>query len=140
MQNALYGICVTLFLALSFCFYKYLQTYKQLELEKYKNKDLEYTLQENNKRIESMKIETKQYIAKHDELEKNIQNKYDNILTQSKTTHTNITHNVTQSFNDLNTCKDSNKALQHKLNQSLIRLNELENIIKTANNLLKARF
>lgn len=128
MANILIGIIITLLLAFSISIYKNFSLSKEIEILKYQNNDLEIHLKNTNSKIESMKIETKEYNQQKKELQNKISHKYDVIVNskEAEFKQNNITID----------CKTSQK----QLSEALLKLHKLESTIKKANNLLKTRY
>lgn len=89
MQKVMYGICVSLFLALCFIFWRYLEAIKDLENESYKNAMLESKLETQNKAIEKLKLDTQSYKENKEAQEKEIQDKYKKALTKTQKVYIN---------------------------------------------------
>ena len=82
MQKVMYGIIASLFITLSFIFWKYINALKELEHESYKNLMLESKLDTQNKEIEKIKLSTKQYKENKAKQELEIKNKYDKVANK----------------------------------------------------------
>lgn len=109
MQKVTYGIIASLFLALCFIFWRYLSVIKDLEHETYKNAILESKLDNQNKAMQKLQIDTQSYKENKQKQEKDIKNKYEKVLTKTQQVY-------------INTC--DLKELQRLKNQEL-QLKEL---------------
>ncbi len=89
MQKVMQGICVSLFLALCFIFWRYLEAIKDLENESYKNAVLESKLETQNKSIQILKLTTQAYKENKQKQEKEIQDKYARALTKTQKVYIN---------------------------------------------------
>lgn len=89
MQKVMYGVSASLFLALCFIFWRYLGAIRDLENESYKNAMLESKLETQNKAIEKLKLETQSYKENKEAQEKEIQNKYEKVLTKTQKVYIN---------------------------------------------------
>ena len=89
MQKVMYGIIACLFVALSFIFWRYLSAIKELEHESYKNLMLESKLDTQNKEIQKIKLETKEYKENKAKQEQEIKSKYEKVLSKSQKVYVN---------------------------------------------------
>ena len=114
MQKVTLGVAAALFVALSFIFWQYIRVLKKYEAESYKNAMLESSLKTQNEAIEKLKLESSEFKAKTQELETQIESKYDNVIQNTQ-------------ILKIDTCDKAEFA----------RLKKQEAILK---NLLKARY
>ena len=84
MTKFLLGTIVTLLLTLTFFIYKHNKTLQDLEHEKYKNLSLESKLQDSNKALEKIQLDTQSYLKGRDKEIQQIQNKYTKLLQEHK--------------------------------------------------------
>ena len=84
MTKFLLGIIATLLLTLTFFIYKHNKTLQDLEHEKYKNLSLESKLQDSNKALEKIQLDTQSYLKGRDKEIQQIQNKYTKLLQEHK--------------------------------------------------------
>lgn len=89
MQKVMYGVSASLFLALCFIFWSYLEAIKDLENESYKNAMLESKLETQNKSIQILKLTTQAYKENKEKQEKQIQDKYAKALTKTQKVYIN---------------------------------------------------
>lgn len=89
MQKVMYGIIASLFITLSFIFWKYISALKELEHETYKNLMLESKLDTQNKEIQKIKLETNQYKENKVKQELEIKNKYDKVANKAQKVYIN---------------------------------------------------
>ena len=89
MQKIMYGIIATLFLVLCFIFWRYLSVVKDLENETYKNAMLESKLDNQNKTIQKLQLDTQSYKQKQEQQIKETKNKYNNALQKVKKVYIN---------------------------------------------------
>ena len=82
MTKFLLGTIVTLLLTLTFFIYKHNKTLQDLEHEKYKNLSLESKLQDSNKALEKIQLDTQSYLKGRDKEIQQIQNKYTKLLQE----------------------------------------------------------
>lgn len=113
MTKFLLGTIATLLLTLSFFIYKHNKTLQDLEHEKYKNLSLESKLQDSNKALEKIKLDTQNYLKARDKEIQVIQDKYTAILQD----HKRKTQNIQESYESkLATLKSISKNLTHTQN------------------------
>ena len=84
MTKFLLGTIATLLLTLTFFIYKHNKTLQDLEHEKYKNLSLESKLQDSNKALEKIQLDTQSYLKGRDKEIQVIQDKYTAILQDHK--------------------------------------------------------
>ena len=84
MTKFLLGTIATLLLTLTFFIYKHNKTLQDLEHEKYKNLSLESKLQDSNKALEKIQLDTQSYLKGRDKEIQQIQNKYTKLLQEHK--------------------------------------------------------
>ena len=82
MTKFLLGTIATLLLTLTFFIYKHNKTLQDLEHEKYKNLSLESKLQDSNKALEKIQLDTQSYLKGRDKEIQQIQNKYTKLLQE----------------------------------------------------------
>ena len=82
MTKLLLGTIATLLLTLTFFIYKHNKTLQDLEHEKYKNLSLESKLQDSNKALEKIQLDTQSYLKGRDKEIQQIQNKYTKLLQE----------------------------------------------------------
>ena len=94
MTKFLLGTIATLLLTLSFFIYKHNKTLQDLEHEKYKNLSLESKLQDSNKALEKIQLDTQSYLKARDKEIQQIQNKYTKLLQE----HTRKVANIQKAY------------------------------------------
>ena len=82
MTKFLLGTIATLLLTLTFFIYKHNKTLQDLEHEKYKNLSLESKLQDSNKALEKIQLDTQSYLKGRDKEIQQIQDKYTKLLQE----------------------------------------------------------
>ena len=116
MTKFLLGTIATLLLTLTFFIYKHNKTLQDLEHEKYKNLSLESKLQDSNKALEKIQLDTQSYLKGRDKEIQQIQNKYTKLLQehtrQERAKHATQNHISSQvkldnSYNATDTSKKS---------------------------------
>lgn len=89
MQKVMYGVIASLFLALCFIFWRYVEAIKDLENESYKNVLLESKLDTQNKAIEKLKLDTQKYKEDKDKQIQAVQEKYKKALNNTQKVYIN---------------------------------------------------
>ena len=134
LNTFIYSVSATLALSLSFLYYKNTKLNQELEKERNRNISLEAKLNQSNRALEKIALDTKAYKEIQERQAMEIKNKYDNILNAynkaKKQLQTNMYHTTPPA--------KENKDKSYDLQTCRAKLKEYETDITTAHNLIKS--